>query len=129
MRLDLSNMSKKHEKRMSDLVRLHICELIEREINDPRVVDANITVTDVEVTPDTRYAKIFFSLIGDDEKKADAQRGLNSASGFLSRELGKRLRTRNTPHISFEFDESLERGDRMEQLFDEIKKSEKEKAE
>jgi ribosome-binding factor A len=122
-------MSKKHEKRMSDLVRLHICELIEREINDPRVVDANITVTDVEVTPDTRYAKIFFSLIGDDEKKADAQRGLNSASGFLSRELGKRLRTRNTPHISFEFDESLERGDRMEQLFDEIKKSEKEKAE
>lgn len=129
MRLDLSDMSKKHEKRMSDLVRLHICELIEREINDPRVVDANITVTDVEVTPDTRYAKIFFSLIGDDEKKADAQRGLNSASGFLSRELGKRLRTRNTPHISFEFDESLERGDRMEQLFDEIKKSEKEKAE
>jgi ribosome-binding factor A len=122
-------MSKKHEKRMSDLVRLHICELIEREINDPRVVDANITVTDVEVTPDTRYAKIFFSLIGDDEKKANAQRGLNSASGFLSRELGKRLRTRNTPHISFEFDESLERGDRMEQLFDEIKKSEKEKAE
>jgi ribosome-binding factor A len=122
-------MSKKHEKRISDLVRLHICELIEREINDPRVVDANITVTDVEVTPDTRYAKIFFSLIGDDEKKADAQRGLNSASGFLSRELGKRLRTRNTPHISFEFDESLERGDRMEQLFDEIKKSEKEKAE
>lgn len=129
MRLDLSDMSKKHEKRISDLVRLHICELIEREINDPRVVDANITVTDVEVTPDTRYAKIFFSLIGDDEKKADAQRGLNSASGFLSRELGKRLRTRNTPHISFEFDESLERGDRMEQLFDEIKKSEKEKAE
>lgn len=129
MRLDLSDMSKKHEKRMSDLVRLHICELIEREINDPRVVDANITVTDVEVTPDTRYAKIFFSLIGDDEKKANAQRGLNSASGFLSRELGKRLRTRNTPHISFEFDESLERGDRMEQLFDEIKKSEKEKAE
>jgi ribosome-binding factor A len=112
-------MSKKYEKRINDLIRTHVCDLIERQINDPRV--QGVTVTDVEVTPDTKYAKVFYSLIGDDAQKADAAAGLDSASGWLSRELGKRLRTRHTPRLTFEFDESLERGDRMSRLLDELK--------
>jgi ribosome-binding factor A len=57
-------MSKKYEKRVSELVRSHLATLIERRLNDPRV--AGVTVTDVEVTSDTRHAKVFYSLIGDD---------------------------------------------------------------
>jgi ribosome-binding factor A len=115
-------MSKKYERRIVDLVRTHVCALLEREINDPRI--EGITVTDVELSIDTRHAKVFYSLIGDAERKAEVQRGLESAAGWVSRELGKRLHTRNTPHVSFEFDVSLERGDRMSQLFDEIRQQE-----
>lgn len=113
-------MSKKYERRVTDLVRQHVCALLEREVNDPRI--AGITVTDVELSADTRHATVFYSLIGDDERKLEVQRGLESATGWVSRELGRRLHTRNTPHITFEFDVSLERGDRMSALFDEIRR-------
>jgi ribosome-binding factor A len=112
-------MSKRYESRVNDLIRRHVSQLIERELQDPRV--AGVTITDVEVSPDTRHAKIFYSLIGDDEQKAEVQHGLESAAGWLSRELGKRLRTRHTPHLAFEFDQSLEYGDRMSRLLDELK--------
>jgi ribosome-binding factor A len=112
-------MSKKYEQRITDLVRQHVCDLLEREINDPRV--QGVTVTDVEVTQDTKYATVFYSVIGDDARKTEVRDGLRSAAGWISRELGKRLRTRNSPHVKFQFDVSLERGDRMSQLLDEIK--------
>jgi ribosome-binding factor A len=114
-------MSKKYERRVSELVRLHVTELLERELNDPRVRATQVTITDVEVTPDARYAKVFYSLIGDQATKAEVARGLESAAGWVSRELGKRLHTRHTPHITFVFDESLERGDRLSRLLDELK--------
>jgi ribosome-binding factor A len=120
-------MSKKYEKRISDLVRQHVVELLERQLNDPRVTDAQVTITDVEVTPDTKYAKVFYSLIGDDEQKVEVAEGLRSAQRWISHELGKRLRTRNTPHVTFHFDESLERGDRMSRLLDELKSQEQPK--
>jgi ribosome-binding factor A len=112
-------MSKKYEQRITDLVRQHVCDLLEREINDPRI--QGVTVTDVEVTQDTKYATVFYSVIGDDARKTEVRDGLRSAAGWVSRELGKRLRTRNSPHVKFQFDASLERGDRMSQLLDEIK--------
>jgi ribosome-binding factor A len=118
-------VSKKYERRISDLIRAHVCELIEREIRDPRV--EGVTVTDIELTPDTRYATVYWSVIGDKTRQEDVQRGLSSAAGWVSRELGKRLRTKNTPHITFEHDVSLERGDRMSQLLDELKASEAER--
>jgi ribosome-binding factor A len=120
-------VSKKYEKRINELVRMHVCELLERQLNDPRVTDAQITVTDVEVTPDTKYAKVFYSLIGDEAQKAEAAEGLRSAQGWISHELGRRLRTRNTPHVTFHFDASLERGDRMSRLLDELKAQEQPK--
>jgi len=117
-------MSKKYEKRLNELVRQYVTSLLGREINDPRVSEAGITVTDVEVTPDMKYAKVFYSLIGDEAKKSEVAEGLRSAQGWVSHELGKRLRTRNTPHVLFEFDQSLEYGDKMSRLLDELKKNE-----
>lgn len=112
-------MSKKYERRISELVRTCLSTLIETRIKDPRV--AGVTVTDVEVTPDTRLAKVYYSLIGDDDAKRQATLGLESAAGWLRRELGAHLRTRHTPELIFIFDESLERGERMAQLLDSLR--------
>ncbi len=112
-------MSKKYEKRVSEIVRNFLATLIETRLSDPRV--AGVSVTDVEVTSDTRYAKVYYSLIGDDEAKKQAARGLESATGWLRRELGMHLRTRHTPELIFEYDPSLERGARMSDLLDELK--------
>ena len=115
-------MSKKYEARIRGLLQSHICTLIESQLNDPRVI--GVTVTDVEVTQDTRYAKVFYSVLGSPEDKQNAARGLDSAAGWVSHELGRRLRTKNTPHITFVYDPSLERGEHMAQVLDEVKQRE-----
>jgi len=112
-------MSKKYERRISELVRGYLSALIETRLKDPRV--NGVTVTDVEVTADTRHARVYYSLIGDDEAKRQAALGLESASGWLRHELGAVLRTRHTPELAFVYDPSLERGERMARLLDEIK--------
>lgn len=113
-------MSKKYEKRIGELIRSHIVTLIERKIADPRVV--GVTVTDVELSDDTRYAKVFWSMIGDEKEREQAARGLDSAAGWLRHELGQTLRTRHTPELSFHYDPSLAYGDHMSRVLDEVKK-------
>lgn len=112
-------MSRKYERRISELVRSYLSTLIETRVKDPRV--AGVTVTGVEVTPDTRLARVYYSLIGDEDARRQAMLGLESAAGWLRRELGAHLRTRNTPELIFIFDESLERGERMAQLLDSLR--------
>lgn len=112
-------MSRKYERRISELVRGYLSTLIETRVKDPRV--AGVTVTGVEVTPDTRLARVYYSLIGDEDARRQAMLGLESAAGWLRRELGAHLRTRNTPELIFIFDESLERGERMAQLLDSLR--------
>lgn len=115
-------MSKKYERRISELVREHLSLLIERRMSDPRV--AGVSITEVTVTSDTRHARVYYSLIGDALAKEQAARGLESASGWLRRELGVQLRTRHTPELSFHYDPSLEQGARVSDLLDKIKASE-----
>ena len=115
-------MSKKYERRVSELVRGHLTGLIETRLKDPRV--NGVTVTEVEVTPDARYARVYYSLLGDEEARRQAEQGLESASGWLRRELGAVLHTRHTPQLMFIFDPSLERGERIGQLLDELKRQE-----
>lgn len=112
-------MSKKYERRVSELVKDHLHTLIVTRVSDPRLL--GVTITDVEVSPDTRIAKVFWSVIGDAEIKKQAQRGLESAAGFLRRQLGVTLRTRHTPELFFEFDPSLEYGEHMSRVLDEVK--------
>lgn len=94
--------------RVSEQIRREIAELIRSEVKDPRV--GMVSVTDVEVTPDYAHAKIFFSTLSGSEAVAGVLEGLQKASGFLRRELGKRIRIHTTPQLHFVFDQSLERG-------------------
>lgn len=112
-------MSKKYEARISELVRVRLATLLESRVSDPRV--AGITITDVEVTSDTRYARVYYSLIGSAEEKEAAGRGLESAAGFLRHELGQSLRTKRIPELAFIYDDSLERGERMSRVLDGVK--------
>jgi ribosome-binding factor A len=79
-----------------------------------------LTITQVEVTPDTMRADVYYTVLGDEEVRQNAQSGLESASGRLRREVGARTRLRNTPALVFHWDPSLEYGDRIEQLLDQL---------
>ena len=115
-------MSKKYQRRVSDLIRSHLADLLSRKANDPRL--QMLTITDVTVTPDTRYADVHFSILGGAEEQAETQAGLESAAGWLRRELGHRLRLRNTPALTFHYDPSLERGEYIAGIIDELSSGE-----
>ena len=112
-------MGKKYLGRVADLIQTHLTELLQTQVNDPRL--EMITVTGVDVTPDTRRADVYVTTLGDSEARAETMAGLQSAAGFLRRELAQRLRLRNTPELVFHWDESLERGERIDLLLDQIK--------
>jgi ribosome-binding factor A len=108
--------------RVSDLVKREVADLLMRRVKDPRV--KAITVTGVDVSKDLRYAKVYFSLIGDEKDIRLAQAGLDSAKGFIKREIGLRLELKHVPDIVFKHDPSLEEGSRMEKLLQKIKEDE-----
>jgi len=89
-------------------------EIIGRKIKDPRI--GFVTVTDVQVTGDLQQAKVFISVLGDDEQKENTLKGLAKAKGFIRSEIGQRIRLRKTPEITFEFDESIDYGNRINSL-------------
>jgi ribosome-binding factor A len=102
-------------QRLGDLIQREVAELIRLEVRDPRV--GMITVTSVDVSPDLSHAKIFFTVLNKDQVE-DAAVGLARAAGFLRSQLAKRIRMYTTPELRFEYDESVERGDRLSRLID-----------
>ena len=80
-----------------------------RNLKDPRVQDTMISITRVETTPDLRYAKVYVSFLQED-RAAEALKGLKSAGGFLRRELGRALQLRYTPELQFIADDSIQHG-------------------
>ena len=90
-----------------------------RNLNAPRVQGTMISITRVETTPDLRYAKVCVSFLQED-KAADALKGLKSASGYLRRELGSALNLRYTPELQWELDDSITYGARMLDLINSL---------
>ncbi|MFO7460255.1 MAG: 30S ribosome-binding factor RbfA [Desulfatiglandales bacterium] len=105
--------------RVADLVLREIADLVMKKLKDPRV--QGITVTGVDVSRDLRHARVYFSLIGDETEILRAQAGLDSAKGFIKREIGFRLDLKHVPDLVFRHDPSLEAGRRMEKLLRKIK--------
>ena len=107
-------------ERVDNLIRHEICELLQRQVKDPRLGNF-VTVTEVSTSPDLRYAKVFVSCIGSEEEKQQTLAGLTAAAGFLRSQLAKRLRLRRVPELSFHWDDSIERGARLLQLMDKVR--------
>jgi len=112
-----ANKGFSRKDRVSEQVRRELAELIRTELKDPRI--GMISITDVEVTADYAHAKVFFSSMMGSEHLSEVMSGLEKASGFLRRELGKRIRIHTTPQLHFVFDASLERGADLSKLIQE----------
>ena len=104
--------------RLNASLRDLLSELLARRVRDPRVEP--VTLTSVEVSRDLSVAKVFYSVLGDEDVQRTAQRGLENVAGFLRGEAGRRMRLRTIPQLRFHFDASLERGQRIEQLLREL---------
>ena len=106
-------------EKVAHLMRREIAEILQQKLRDPRV-SAMVSVTDVEVTQDLSFARVFVSIMGTPAEREAAMQALAHAAGFVRRELGPRLGLREVPDVRFVHDESLERGARVEDLLKRI---------
>ncbi|EIT85122.1 ribosome-binding factor A [Fictibacillus macauensis ZFHKF-1] len=112
-------MSGIRSNRIGEQMKKELGDIIGRKLKDPRI--GFVTVTGVEVTGDLQQATVYISVFGNDDQKEQTLRGLAKASGFIRTEIGKRIRLRKTPEISFKFDESIAYGSKIESLLTDLK--------
>ena len=106
-------------QRLAEELKNEISAIIAEEVRDPRL--GFVTITEIKVSPDLRYARVFVSVFGSLEERQETLGALQRASGFIRRQIGARIRLRYIPEITFDYDECVEQGDRMMQLIEEIK--------
>jgi len=111
-------VSKHRAFRLAETIKIEVSKLILEGIKDPRL--GFVTITDVEVTDDLRSAKIFVSIMGSEEDVKNSMDVLNRASGYIRGEIGKIVRLRYVPEISFKYDRSIEHGAYISQLLREM---------
>jgi ribosome-binding factor A len=105
-------------RRLGEQIRRELAELMGHELKDPRIAMASITA--VEVSRDLAHARIYVTVIGTQAERCATVEALNHAAGFLRHGLGERLMVRTVPQLRFIYDESVERGARLESLIDEV---------
>ncbi|MBR1470869.1 MAG: 30S ribosome-binding factor RbfA [Lachnospiraceae bacterium] len=105
--------------RINSEVQKLLAELIRSELKDPRVPEFT-SVTDVEVAPDLKTCKVWVSMLAEGDAEKEALKGLQSAGGFLKRQLAKELNLRNTPELTFIADHSIAYGNHMARRIDEV---------
>ena len=114
-------MDNKRINRISEEVRRVVSELLFNGLKDPRI-NHMATVTSVEVTRDLSFANIYISVLGDDIEKENTILGLESAKGFIRKEIGNRIDLRHVPEPKFHLDESIENAMHMAELIDKVNK-------
>jgi ribosome-binding factor A len=101
-------------RRVDEAMRAVLSEAIAKDLKDPRV--GFVTVTGVKTSPDLRHARVYVSVLGDDQKRSASIDGLRSAHGFLQRRLADELTLKHTPSLTFEYDDSVDRSMRITRL-------------
>ncbi|MBN2029020.1 30S ribosome-binding factor RbfA [bacterium] len=109
-------------RRISELLKSEISDIIGKRLKDPLV--GFVTITDVVLSDDLRIAKVYFSVLGDADKKRDSLKGLERARAFIQNELGSRVRLRYLPVLHFYLDESWNYGSRIDQIIDRLQHDE-----
>jgi len=104
-------------RRVNEAVR-EVVSVRTAELKDPRI--GFVTVTSVDTSPDLRHARVYVSVLGDEEERDLALEGLTSSRGFLQAKLNEELHLKRTPTLSFEWDPSVQQGMRMSELIDEV---------
>ncbi len=108
----------KRSHRVGDLIREIICEMILRDLGDPRL--EVVTITEVELTDDLKQARVFFSARGNRQQEEAAFHGLESAAGIMRKKLGREMRLRYIPELTFKVDHSFEYGSKIDRLIQTI---------
>ena len=114
-------MPSRRPERVNSIIHEAIAEILLREVKDPRV--HNVTLTAVTVGPDLKLAKVFFSTFRSEDREP-ALEGLQSAAGYIKRQVANRLRLRHTTELRFLFDETLEKANRLEGLLRQVEQKE-----
>ena len=102
------------QERMSERIHQILSQLLLREVSDPRLRD--ITITEVALDPELMVAKVYVSAMGDEQRETEVMQGLRRAGGYLRREVGRRIRLRNTPELLFYWDHTLAYADRINSI-------------
>ncbi len=118
-------MEGKRSERVADLIRKEISEMLVKTIKDPRI--GFVTITRVMVTEDCRSAKVYYSVVGTFAERDRSMEGLNSARGYIRRELGHRMKLKYTPEIVFQFDPSIEYAVHMGELIHHLREEREKK--
>lgn len=114
-------MAFKRENRVADEVKRLTAEIIRTELDDPRV-PVFTSITDVTVSSDFNYADLYVSVLAQaKDKQVEAVEALNSAKGFLRKELSQRLKLRVTPELRFHLDDSFDKGQRIDEILEQVK--------
>jgi ribosome-binding factor A len=108
------------QEKLAEELRKEVSSIIQKEVNDPRL--GFVTITKVEITQDLRYAKIFFSVLGEDKEYKKTRLALDSAMGFIRSLIAQRVKLRFAPEIVFKEDRSSEYSIKIQKLLDEIKR-------
>lgn len=106
--------------RVAELIKREVSQMLLNGIKDDRVGAGMVSVTDVDVSGDLQHAKVYVSIYGTDEARAETMAGLKSATGYVRSELGQRIRLRRTPEVVFQEDRSIERGTRVLSLLNQL---------
>ncbi len=111
-------MATRRQRRVSEMIHRELSMLLMREVRDPRLAD--ITVTEVRVTPDLLIARVYYSVLGDAEQATEAAAALEAAKGYLRTQLAAQVRLRLAPDLEFHLDESAEYGRHIDELLAQV---------
>jgi ribosome-binding factor A len=106
------------QERLAGRIRVILTELLHREIGDPRL--QGITITEVKIDPELMFARVMVNALGEEDRREEVLAGLKSANSFLRREVARRVRVRVAPQLHFQWDEGLERSERVLRLFNNL---------
>ena len=109
-------MTTSRMRKVNEALREVLAEAISAEMKDPRI--GFVTVTQVDTAPDLRAAKVYVSVLGTEEEKTETLAGLESAQGFLQSRIGSEMEIKRTPTLSYHYDDTIERGDRISRLLE-----------
>lgn len=110
-------------EKVAERLRHELSKIIQQELKDPRI--GFVTVTGVNITKDLRLARVYFSVLGDKAQKEGVQKGLESATGFIKKLIGQRIRLRYTPDLEFRLDESIEYCQHIDEVLKRIEEKKK----
>ena len=103
---------------MASLIQAELSELVLRKLKDPRI--GFVTLTGVDVTPDLKQARVYYSVLGEEKQKGETQKALEHAAGFLQHGIAEALKLRFTPKLTFQVDHSMKEGEKIEQILHQL---------